>query len=104
MTSIALLGVWGALTVLALVAAGVSLWLSVRTGSLSELTSTVRQLSLDVSELYDRVEHWTRRERVRKLRDGQESALQSQALPPRGSREYKTLLRQRLTGQRGNGT
>lgn len=38
----------------------------------------VRQLALDVAELYDRVDHWQRRDRVRKLRDGQEKAAQAE--------------------------
>lgn len=67
-----------ALTALAaaLVSLAVSAWVSLRPrpDSPAELLSTVRQLSLDVTELYDKVEHWQRRDRVRRLREGQEKA------------------------------
>jgi hypothetical protein len=63
-----------ALSLLAMVTAGVSLWLTTRAASPRELTSSVRQLELDLHELFDTVEKWTRRDRVRRLREGREAA------------------------------
>lgn len=91
--------------VLALITALVSLYFVLRTGSLPEIQSTVRQLSLDVSELYDKVEHWTRRDRVRKLREGQEQARQKEidetTLPaPTGTvKARKAQLRAKMFGR-----
>lgn len=64
--------------VLALITALVSLYFCLRSGSVPEIQTQVRQLAIDVTELYDKVEHWTRRDRVRKLREGQEAARQKE--------------------------
>jgi hypothetical protein len=62
-------------------------------------------LSIDVTELYDKVEHWTRRDRVRKLRDGQEAAKLKQADDAPGNsgengvKARKAALRSKLFGR-----
>lgn len=91
--------------VLALITALVSLYFCLRSGSLPEVTTQVRQLALDVTELYDKVEHWTRRDRVRKLREGQEAARQKEidetTLPaqPANTKARKAQLRAKLFGR-----
>lgn len=95
-----LVGVGGALLVIALVSSAVSLWLHRRAESPAELTSQVRQLGLDVSELYDKVEHWTRRERVRRFREGQ--GADQPATPPTVA-DRKAALRARAAALRTGG-
>ena len=86
----------GALCLLAMVSGVGSLWFSVRAGSTTTLRGQVRQLDLDLHELYDVVEKWTRRDRVRRFRDGQEAAMQAPKAPDRSDRAaYKAYLRQR---------
>jgi len=67
---------WAASTfgLLGLISGGISLWLQHRDGSFHELRSQVRQLDLDVHEQFDVIEKWTRRDRVRRLREGREAA------------------------------
>lgn len=78
-----------------LVALGVSL--IVYRASPAELQSELRQLALDVTELYDKIEHWTRRERVRRLREGQEGAAAARAAEvPASATDRKAQLRARL--------
>lgn len=91
-------GVWGAVCVLALVTSTVSLWLHHRVGSVRELESRLRQQELDLHELFDTVEKWTRRDRVRRLRDGQAAALEQPQLPQPGTPEYKVYLRRKARG------
>lgn len=96
MSVTSILGVWGALTVIALISAVVSMVLHFRGGSFHELRTEVRQLSTDVENLYDSVERWTHRQRVRNMRDGVASA---QLTPQRGSADYKNYLRAKATGK-----
>lgn len=87
-----------ALSLLALVSAGVSLWLTTRAASPRELTSSVRQLELDLHELFDTVEKWTRRDRVRRLREGREAAgLDNPTTPaPVNLAQHKAALRRKV--------
>lgn len=94
----ALLGVWGAVSVVALVSSIVSLWLHYRTGSVRQLTSEVRQTSLDVHELFDTVEKWTRRDRVRRLREGR---VETEPAVPLTPADRKAQLRAQFAAQRG---
>lgn len=69
--------------------------------SLLGRSGNVRQLTLDVAELYDRVDHWQRRDRVRKLREGQEKAAAAEReLPAAGARITKEMLRDIAFGGR----
>lgn len=94
------------LSVLSLITSGVSLYFCVRTGSLPQIQSEVRQLALDVSEVYDKLEHWTRRDRVRKLREGQEKAREKEidevTLPasPESAKARKAQLRAKVFGKK----
>lgn len=83
-------------SVLALISSVVSLVIHSRTGSSHQLQSAVRQLTLDVQEVFDRVEHWTRRDRVRKMRDGRESSAAAENPLPLTPAEAKIALRRRL--------
>lgn len=57
-----------------LISLGLSLTVALRprVKTTEELQSVLRQQQVDLSELFDRVEHWVRRDRVRNLRDGKE--------------------------------
>lgn len=90
------LGTLSAIAVLALISAAVSLWLHLRSGSVHSLESKVNQVTLDLHDLFDTVEKWTRRDRVRRLRDGREEAGQVVAVPQRGTPEYKSFLRRKI--------
>lgn len=98
-----ILGVWGAATLLALVTAIVSLVIQLRGESIHTLTTQVRQLALDVEDVYDRLEKWTHRSQVRAMREGKQQAT-AMSVPQPGTPEYKAWLRRRargeLTGQR----
>jgi hypothetical protein len=83
------------LAFVALVSAGISLWIHYRTGSLTELRSSVRQLDLDLHELFDTVEKWTRRDRVRRLREGREASETPSAPQPATREDVKAELRRR---------
>lgn len=101
MQSSLILGVWGAATVIALVTAIVSLWLHLRGESVHQLQSQVRQLALDLEDVYDTVEKWSHRQQVRNMRAGKVAAAAAAEplTPQRGSPEYKALLRQRAAGK-----
>jgi hypothetical protein len=90
-----LIFVASAIAISALVTAGVSLWIHYRTGSLTELRSRVRQLDLDLHDLFDTVEKWTRRDRVRRLREGRESEQTSEPTQPQTVADVKAELRRR---------
>lgn len=92
------LGVWGALTVLALCGAVISLVLHYRSGSAAQLQSEVRQLAIDVEELFGAVDKWTKRRQVADARS-KIGATAPQAVPERGSAEYKQFLRKRVRGE-----
>lgn len=87
------------IALLALITAGVSLWLTVRGGSFHELRTQVRQIDLDLHELFDTVEKWTRRDRVRRLREGREAAGAEQASLPAVATlaDHKAALRRRIS-------
>lgn len=88
------------LSLVAIVSSVVSLWQVYRDGSFHELRSLVRQIDLDLHELFDTVEKWTRRDRVRRLREGREAAGEvQQALPLPGTKEYKSMLRSKASLQ-----
>lgn len=91
-------GVWGAVLFLAVVSSIVSLWLHVRTGSFHDLQTQVRALARDVEDLYDAVEKWGNREKVRNLRAGKAAAA-APLTPQPGTPEYKSYLRQLAKGQ-----
>jgi len=98
----AFLGVWGAVTLLAFVSGAVSLWLHFKTGSLHELTSQIRSVTGDMAELFDLFEKWTKRDRVRRLRDGREAAGAEAAqavVPQPGTPAYKDYLRRKARGE-----
>jgi hypothetical protein len=89
---------WAASTfsLLALVSSLFSLWKHYSTGSLLEIRSQVRQLDLDVHEAFDVIEKWTRRDRVRRLREGRESA--GEPAQPLTLAQRKAELRRRSEG------
>jgi len=95
MTVLQILGT-SALAFLALASAafsGVSLWISLRVQSVSpvELLKQVHILQSDVQDLYDRVDAWQRRDRVRTLRASREVVTPPAPVP--GSPEFKQALR-----------
>lgn len=90
--------VWvGVVALLALAAAGVSLALHRRAGNPLDLAHQVNQQRLDLDELFDRVDQWQRRDRVRRLRASHEPP-EAPAAPQRGSPEYKQFLRNKARG------
>jgi len=93
----------GVFALLGFVASGVSLWLHRKPGSLSDVSTRVHALELDLNELYDRVDHWQRRDRVRRLRQGQEELpiVPQDVEPARGTPEHKAWLRGKLLQIRG---
>jgi len=92
------IGVWGAALILVAVSSIVSLWLHLRAGSFHSLQTQVRALARDVEDLYDAVEKWGNREKVRNLRAGKAAAAAS-LTPQPGMPEYKNYLRQIAKGQ-----
>jgi len=91
-----LVGVWGALTVLELCAIAFLLVKTSRSGSPEQLQSAVRQLSVDVEELYGAVEKWTKRRYAAEARSriGEASA----PAAPMTMAEKKALLRAKARG------
>lgn len=82
-------------TLIALCGTGVSLLLHRRSGSYVDLTQRVHAVENDLNELFDRVAHWQRRDRTRRLREAPDLVVPEQPEPARGTPEYKTLLRQK---------
>jgi len=91
----------GVLAVSALVLSGVSLMLHRKGGSAVDLAHRVHTLELDLNELFDRVDHWQRRDRVRRLREPA-IELPNPAAPARGTPEYKAALRAKLAAGRAH--
>lgn len=67
----------------------------------TEVLKMVHTLASDVQDLYDRVDHWQRRDRVRNLREKAPPTIQV-VEPPPGSPAYKQALRE-LVRARNNG-
>lgn len=64
----------GAISILGLVTAGVSLYLQARAGSTADLHVRVTGLRTEVSALSDHLDRLDQRERTRRMRDGREKA------------------------------
>lgn len=94
-----------AISLAALVVAGISLIVSLRAARISpaETLSEVRKVQLDVAELFDKVDHWTRRDRVRNVREGKTRAAEARAnggasMETMDPANYKAYLRQLAFG------
>jgi hypothetical protein len=92
------------------VSLAVSAWVSLRPRPKSpeELWSHVRQQGLDLSELYDRVDHWQRRDRVRNVREGKVRAAEGTPAPDlaefaHGANPYPPLSKEQLRELAGLG-
>jgi len=90
-------GVWGAITVVHLALTVFCIVKLQRTGSASQLQSDVRQLAIDVEELYNAVEKWTKRRYASEAREkiGKVTTMEP---PERGSKAYKDFLRLKQRG------
>jgi hypothetical protein len=86
-----------ALAVLAIGIAAVSLAIRRQPPEFSALTSQVRALDSDLSELADKVQHWMRRDAVRRARSGQDEP----AAVPAIAMDRKAELRQRVAALAG---
>jgi len=86
----------GVLGLVAVALAGVSLALHWRAGTATALVPRVHALESDLNDLYDRVEHWQRRDRVRRLREGPGPEQLQQAAPAPGTAEYKQAYKEAL--------
>lgn len=62
----------------------------------SELRAIVSEMRTEHLDLYDRVEHWIKRDRVRKLREGRENAQAAQEAAAPANGDYKAALRARV--------
>lgn len=93
-----LLGVVGGSLVLSLGCSGVSLWFIAKSGSVHDLSAKQTALRTEVSDLADRLEQWMKRDRVRKVREGKESALEHEMVAPmaRTAAEIKAELRRKV--------
>lgn len=61
----------------------------------------VAQLRAEQLDLLDKVEHWMKRDAVRRARAGKEAAdaaVVTESVPARGTPEYKAFLRRRAMG------
>lgn len=97
----ALLVAASVIALLALVSSAISVAVALRLKVESELRTTVRQLVTDMHELFDVVEKWTRRDRVRRLREGRENAgLDVPAVPqgPVSKEQLRAMVRARNGG------
>lgn len=92
-------GVWGALTVLNLAATAFLIAFVRRPGSPAQLQSAVRQLAIDVEELYGAVEKWTKRRYAAEAR-AKIGEPPVQSVPDRSDRAaYKQFLRSKQLGR-----
>lgn len=94
------LGLIAALSIFALCSAGVSLflhWVRPAEPTTADQARELQALRLAHADLVDRVEQWQKRDRVRRLREGRESAEQDpvEQLTPH---ERKAALRRQLFG------
>ena len=90
-----------ALSALALICSIVSVLFHYRTGSASDISTRVRALDTDLSNLSDQVNHWIRRAAVRNAREGKEekaNAMQFNVAP--GDR--KAAIRARVLQGKNN--
>lgn len=76
------LGVVGGAVLLALCFSAVSLWFTLRSGSVSEVERKVSSIRLELTDVIDRVEQWQKRDRVRRVREGKEQAEQASSPAP----------------------
>jgi len=91
----------GVLSLAALCISGVTLHLQRKAGSSYDVGQRVHALESDLNDLYDRVEHWQRRDRTRRLREAGPIEQIQPPGPPRGTPEYKHELRKRVRGNGG---
>jgi len=91
------LGVWGATVLVLLVPIALSLVLHYRAGSAAKLQSEVRQLSIDVEELFTAVEKWTKR-RIAADARSRIGVTEPAAPDPSNKAVYKAYLRQKAKG------
>lgn len=85
------MGVVGGAVLLALSFAVVSLWLSLRSGSSADLEARINALRTEVSDLFDRVEQWQKRDRVRRVREAKEDGPPEVAPPNPASSRLERL-------------
>jgi len=95
----ALVGVWGALTVMNLLCTVFLIVRAYRTGSIDSLQSNVRQLAIDVEELYGAVEKWTKRRYAAEARAKIGESAVPAAPNPADKGAYKAYLRAKAKGQ-----
>lgn len=92
--SVVLLAASVALALIAVAIAGVSLAFRRDPPEVAALSSQLRALDSDVSELADRVNHWMRRDAVRRARSGRDEA---EAPPvPATLADHKAALRAKV--------
>jgi len=71
----------------------------------ARVDNEIQGIRTSILELFDRVEHWMKRDRVRKLRESQEAKPEGQGETEAPARpETKAELRRRLLGRPGNVT
>lgn len=90
-----------ACSILALGIAGLSLAIQLKRGAehpdVSEVRTSVRELHTQYLDLLDKVEHWVKRDRVRRLRDSHDPKDEPAAAAPQ---DIKANLRARVFGNR----
>jgi len=92
------LGVWGAVAIVHSAAIVFLVVRAYRAGTPEQLQSEVRQLGIDVEELYTAVEKWTKRRYAAEARNRKEE-LAAPAAPDRADKgQYKAYLRQKAKG------
>ena len=89
-----------ALALLALGCAAVSLYFRAQPPEFHSLLTQVRGLDSDLSELSDKVNHWMRRDAVRRARAGREEP-EAPAIPA-SRNDRKAEIRARLAAVRSN--
>lgn len=92
------LGVWGAATVVQLAWLAFLTAKAQRTGTPEQIQSEVRQLAVDVEELYGAVEKWTKRRYAAEAREKIGKVAVTQ-VPERGTAAYKAFLRMKSRGE-----
>ena len=91
-----------ALALLALGCAVVSLYFRAVPPELHNVTTQVRSLDSDLSELSDKVNHWMRRDAVRRARAGREEGDAGASSSPATPMTRKQELRARIRLAQGN--
>lgn len=64
----------------------------------AQVRAEITHVRTEIADILDRFEHWTKRERVRRLRAGREEAAQEPA--PQAPADPKSALRSRVFGVR----